>query len=301
MNVLQAKDVVVDSKFVEWLAVEMKVVDIMVMAVVVPCFFAIVKVVVVLVDMVGVLLQLVLDVSFDNIPPNHCVPVISCLSLLANIHASFFIQSTKSLAIMRVEEKDVEMVSMTLVSFVKVVQLTLDVSFNNIPPNHCVPVISCLSLLANIHASFFIQSTKSLARMKVEEKDAKMVSMTVEDVLAVLVSIVKVVQLVLDVSFNNIPPNHCVTVISCLLLLANIHASFFIQSTKSLARMKVEEKDVEMVSMTVEDLLAVLVSFVKVVQLVLDVSFNNIPPNHCVPVISCLSLLANIHASFFIQ
>jgi hypothetical protein len=116
---------------------------------------------------------------------------------------------------MRVEEKDVEMVSMTmedvlvvLVSFVKVVQLTLDVSFNNIPPNHYVPVISCLSLLANIHASFFIQLTKSLAIMKVEEKDAEMVSMTVEDVLAVLVSFVKVVQLVLDVSFDNIPPNH---------------------------------------------------------------------------------------------
>jgi hypothetical protein len=112
VKVLQAKDVVVDSKFVEWLAVEIKVVYIVVMAVVVPCFFAFVKVVVVLVDMVGVLLQLVLDVSFDNIPPNHCVPVISCLSLLANIHASFFIQSTKSLAIMRVEEKDVEMVSL---------------------------------------------------------------------------------------------------------------------------------------------------------------------------------------------
>jgi hypothetical protein len=186
VKVLQAKDVVVDSKFVEWLTVEMKVVDIVVMAVVVPCFFAIVKLVVVLVDMVGVLVQLTLHVSFNNIPPNHCVPVISCLSLLANIHASFFIQLTKSLAIMRVQEKDVEMVSMTvedvlavLVSFVKVVQLVLDVSFDNIPPNHCVPVISCLSLLANIHASFFIQSTKSLAIMKVEEKDVEMVSLIV--------------------------------------------------------------------------------------------------------------------------
>jgi hypothetical protein len=200
------------------------------------------------------------------------------------------------------------MVSMTvedmlavLVSFVKVVQLTLDVSFNNIPPNHYVPVISCLSLLANIHASFFIQSTKSLAIMKVEEKDAEMVLMTVEDVLAVLVSFVKVVQLVLDVSFHNIPPNHCVPVISCLSLLANMHVHFFLQSTKSLAIMKVEEKDTEMVLMTMEDVLAVLVSFVKVVQLVFDVSFDNIPPNHCVPVISCLSLLANIHASFFLQ
>jgi hypothetical protein len=200
------------------------------------------------------------------------------------------------------------MVSMTvedmlavLVSFVKVVQLTLDVSFNNIPPNHYVPVISCLWLLANIHASFFIQSTKSLAIMKVEEKDAEMVSMTVEDVLAVLVSFVKVVQLVLDVSFDNIPPNHCVPVISCLSLLANMHVHFFLQATKLLAIMKVEEKDAEMVLMTMEDVLAVLVSFVKVVQLVLDVSFDNIPPNHCVPVISCLSLLANIHASFFLQ
>jgi hypothetical protein len=135
VKVLQTKDVVVDSKFVEWLAVEMKVMDMVVMAMVAPCFFTIVKVVVVLVDMVAVLLQLTLDVSFNNIAPNHCVPVISCLSLLANIHASFFIQSTKSLAIMRVEEKDAEMVSMTmedvlavLVSFVKVVQLTLDVS-----------------------------------------------------------------------------------------------------------------------------------------------------------------------------
>jgi hypothetical protein len=198
---------------------------------------------------------------------------------------------------MRVKEKDAEMVSMTmedvlavLVSFVKVVQLTLDVSFDNIPPNHCVPVISCLSLLANIHASFFIQSTKSLGRMKVEEKDAEMVSMTVEDVLAVLVSFVKVVQLVLDVSFDNIPPNHCVPVISCLSLLANIHASFFLQSTKSLAIMRVEEKDVEMVSMIVGMAMMVM----------LDVSFNNIAPNIYVPVLSCISLIANIHASLFV-
>jgi hypothetical protein len=87
--------------------------------------------------------------------------------------------------------------------------------------------------------------------MKVEEKDAEMVLMTMEDVLAVLVSFVKVVQLVLDVSFDNIPPNHCVPVISCLSLLANIHASFFLQSTKSLAIMKVEEKDAEMVSLII--------------------------------------------------
>jgi hypothetical protein len=225
VKVLQTKDVVVDSKFVEWLAVEMKVMDIMVMAMVAPCFFTIVKVVVVLVDMVAVLLQLTLDVSFNNIPPNHCVPVISCLSLLANIHASFFLQSTKLLAIMRVEEKDAEMVSMTmvdvlavLVSFVKVVQLVLDVSFDNIPPNHCVPVISCLSLLANIHASFFLQSTKSLAIMRVEEKDVEMVSMIVGMAMMVM----------LDVSFNNIAPNIYVPVLSCISLIANIHASLFV-------------------------------------------------------------------------
>jgi hypothetical protein len=127
VKVLQAKDVVVDSKFVEWLTVEMKVVDIVVMAVVVPCFFAIVKLVVVLVDMVGVLVQLTLHVSFNNIPPNHCVPVISCLSLLANIHASFFIQLTKSLAIMKVEEKDAEMVSLIIVWLA--VEMAVDLVF----------------------------------------------------------------------------------------------------------------------------------------------------------------------------
>jgi hypothetical protein len=169
-------------------------------------------------------------------------------------------------------------------------QLTLDVSFNNIPPNHCVPVISCLSLLANIHASFFLQSTKLLAIMRVEEKDAEMVSMTMVDVLAVLVSFVKVVQLVLDVSFDNIPSNHCVPVISCLSLLANIHASFFLQSPKSLVIMRVEEKDVEMVSMIVGMAMMVM----------LDVSFNNIAPNIYVPVLSCISLIANIHASLFV-
>jgi hypothetical protein len=151
---------------------------------------------------------------------------------------------------------------------VKVVQLVLDVSFDNIPPNHCVPVISCLSLLANMHVHFFLQATKLLAIMKVEEKDAEMVLMTMEDVLAVLVSFVKVVQLVLDVSFDNIPPNHCVPVISCLSLLANIHASFFLQSTKSLAIMKVEEKDAEMVSLIIVWLVVEMV-----VDLVFMVSF----------------------------
>jgi hypothetical protein len=126
--------------------------------------------------------------------------------------------------------------------------------------------------------------------MRVEEKDVEMVSLIMEEVLAVLVSIVKVVQLVLEVSFDNIPPNHCVPVLYCFSLLANIHASFFIQSTKSLAIMRVEEKDVEMVSMIVGMVMIVM----------LDVSFNNIAFNIYVPALSCISLIANIHASLFI-
>jgi hypothetical protein len=40
---------------------------------------------------VGMAMMVMLDVSFNNIAPNIYVPVLSCISLIANIHASLFV------------------------------------------------------------------------------------------------------------------------------------------------------------------------------------------------------------------